>query len=115
MNLYRDLEIWKDSISLIKEIYQIAENLPKSEEYNLKQQLKRAVISVSLNIAEGKQRKTAKDFSQFLAISSGSLVEMDAILFICSELGFIKEDISVNNKIEILGKRINALRSKLRG
>ena len=48
-NLYRDLLVWQKSVSLIKEVYAEAEKLPKSEEYNLKQQLKRAVVSVSLN------------------------------------------------------------------
>ncbi|MDO9289069.1 MAG: four helix bundle protein, partial [Thermodesulfovibrionales bacterium] len=61
-NLYRDLVVWQKSVELIKKVYSLAENLPKSEEYNLKQQLKRAVVSVSLNIAEGKNRRTAKDF-----------------------------------------------------
>ena len=50
-NFYRDLLVWQKSVSLIKEVYAEADKLPKSEEYNLKQQLKRAVVSVSLNIA----------------------------------------------------------------
>jgi len=49
-NRYRDLLIWQKSVSLIKEVYSEAEKLPKAEEYNLKQQLRRAVVSVSLNI-----------------------------------------------------------------
>jgi four helix bundle protein len=65
-NLYRDLVIWQKSIDLVKEIYRISEMLPKSEDYTLKQQLRRAVILVSLNIAEGKNRKSSKDFANFL-------------------------------------------------
>lgn len=68
-NLYRDLVVWQKSIVLIKEVYALSNQLPKSEEYNLKQQLKRAVVSVSLNIAEGKNRKSAKEFLQFLNIA----------------------------------------------
>ncbi len=49
-NLYQDLLVWQKSIVLIKEVYAESNKLPKSEEYNLKQQLKRAVVSVSLNI-----------------------------------------------------------------
>jgi len=108
--VYRDLEIWKESISLIKKIYLIANELPKSEEYNLKQQLKRAIISVALNIAEGKNRKSAKDFANFLSIASGSLSETSAILRICVELDFLKESNNINADIEVLNKRINALR-----
>ena len=108
--MYKDLEIWKESIVLIKKIYLIANELPKSEEYNLKQQLKRAIISVALNIAEGKNRKSAKDFANFLSIASGSLSETSAILTICIELDFLKEINHINADIEMLNKRINALR-----
>jgi hypothetical protein len=51
-NLYRNLTVWQKSVELIKQVYGISESLPKSEEYNLKQQLKRAVVSVALNISE---------------------------------------------------------------
>jgi len=81
--LYKNLDVWQLSVNLIKDIYKSAASLPKSEEYILKQQLKRAVVSVALNIAEGKHRKTAKDFANFLNISAASLAEVDAILTIC--------------------------------
>lgn len=115
MNTYKDLIIWKESIELIKEIYTVAEKLPKSEEYNLKQQLRRAVISVALNIAEGKSRRTAKDFGSFLTIFAASLAEVEAILTICEELGFLKDYEKSKEKIIILTKRINSLRNKLQG
>ena len=67
--MYKDLDVWKDSVTLIQNVYNVADKLPKSEEYNLKSQIKRAVISIALNIAEGKTRKSAKDFSHFLNIS----------------------------------------------
>ena len=68
--MYRKLEIWKESIELIKEIYCYADILPKSEDFNLKSQLKRAIVSVTLNISEGKCKSTAKDFAHFLNIAS---------------------------------------------
>jgi len=113
MNMYGKLEIWKDSVVLIKDVYKIAEFLPKSEEYNLKQQLKRAVTSVALNIAEGKNRRTAKDFSSFLVNACGSLSEVDAIFAICEELSFLEENNEVKDKINILGRKINSLRNSL--
>lgn len=113
---YKDLRIWQESVSLIKEVYFLADQLPKSEEYNLKQQLKRAVVSVALNIAEGKNRRTAKDFAGFLTISSGSLAETDAVLTICCELDLLKEHETetIFQNIQKLGKMINAFKSKLR-
>ncbi len=114
MNTYKDLEIWNDSIKLIKKIYVIADSLPKSEEFNLKLQLKRAVTSISLNIAEGKGRKSKKDFLNFLTIAFGSLMEVKAILDICIELQYIKEDTNINESIEMLSKKINKLRGFLK-
>lgn len=108
-NLYRDLLVWQKSVSLIKNVYAEADKLPKSEEYNLKQQLKRAVVSVSLNIAEGKNRRTAKDFINFLNISSGSLAETEAVLLICEELGFLQIPKDLYAHIEELAKMIKGL------
>lgn len=111
--MYRKLEIWQEAVSLIKIIYQIIEKLPKSEEFNLKSQLKRAIISVALNIAEGKNRKTAKDFAHFLNLSSASLAEVDAILCICVELGFLEDNLELSDKINVLNRRINSFANKL--
>lgn len=112
-NLYKDLVVWRLSVNLIKDIYKITESLPKSEEYNLKQQLKRAVVSVALNIAEGKNRRTAKDFANFLNISVSSLAEVEAILVICEELNYTRDLNGTYLEIEKLGKMINSFRSKL--
>jgi len=111
--MYRDLEVWKDAVSLIKVIYKISDDLPKTEEYNIKSQMKRAIISVALNIAEGKTRKSSKEFAHFLNLSLSSLHEVEAILYICEELNFLSGLDEIHNKIQILGKRISALRSKL--
>lgn len=110
---YKDLNVWKASVTLIKKVYTVAEQLPKSEEFNLKQQLKRAVVSVALNIAEGKNRRTARDFSHFLNLSVASLAEVEAILLICEELGYIDRQVHVCEEINTLGKMINALRNTL--
>lgn len=99
---------------LIKKAYRIINLLPKAEEYNLKLQLRRAVTSIALNIAEGKGRKSKKDFANFLTIAFGSLMEVQAILDICIELSYIKEDIKVRQSIDILSKRINKLRGFLK-
>jgi four helix bundle protein len=108
-NLYRNLLVWQKSVSLIKEVYAQADKLPKSEEYNLKQQLKRAVVSVALNIAEGKNRKSSKEFINFLNISCGSLAETESILIICNELEFIPLSEKTMQNIEELAKMLNSL------
>ena len=112
--MFKKLEIWNESITLIKEVYNIAENLPQIEDYNLKAQLRRAIVSVSLNIAEGKCRSTAKEFAHFLNTASASLYEVDAILVICKELNYINNIENTLKNTKILNKKINALRNKLR-
>lgn len=111
--MYRKLEIWRESIDLLKDVYVLADKLPKSEEYNLKSQLKRAMVSVPLNIAEGKCRASSKDFSHFLNIAAASMDEVDVILTICEELGFLQNLADIHEKNKVLTKRINALRRKL--
>lgn len=111
--MYKKLEIWKESVDLIKIVYELSEQLPKSEEYNLKAQLKRAITSVALNIAEGKGRQSAKDFAHFLNIATASLDEADAILSICEELNFLQDLSEIHEKNRKLCYRINALRAKL--
>jgi four helix bundle protein len=113
-NLYRGLLVWQRSVSLIKKVYVEANKLPREEEYNLKQQLKRSVVSVSLNIAEGKSRRSSKEFMNFLNIAQGSLAETEAILLICSELGFLTILDDLFSDIEELAKMINSLITSIR-
>lgn len=111
----KDLEIWKKSVVFVKKVYELAEKLPKSEEYNLKSQLKRAVVSVALNIAEGKSGKSSKEFLNFLNISYASLSEVEAILALSSELGYLDNMEDVVEGKEVLCKMINSLRGSLSG
>lgn len=112
--MFKKLEIWNESIVLIKEIYSVAEKLPQIEDYNLKTQLRRAITSVSLNIAESKSRSSAKEFAHFLNTASASLYEVDAILVICSELNYINNIENILKRTKVLNKKINALRNKLK-
>ena len=113
MNNFQELDVWKKSVILIKRIYEITEQLPKSEEYNLKQQLKRAIVSVSLNIAEGKNRRTNKDFAHFVNIAIGSISETEAILVICEELNYCKIEEEIFLKVTELTKMLKGLHRTL--
>ena len=99
-------------MDLVLEIYKLSELFPKNEEYNLKSQIKRAIVSVPLNIAEGKSRVSSKDFAHFLNIASASLTEVEVIIEIAKKLNYINNDVIIE-KIRELNKMINSLRTKL--
>ncbi len=102
---YKDLEVWKKSIELVKEIYILTESFPQSEQFGLISQIKRAVISVPSNIAEGCARYSNKETSRFVDIAIGSIAEIDTQLIIAKELGYINE----TKKADDMLKQVNAL------
>src|SRR4030042_1837369 len=86
---YRDLEVWKLSIDLVKKVYQITHNFPASEKFGLINQIRRAAVSIPSNIAEGQGRNSTKEFKQFLAISLGSVAELETQLIIAKEIEYL--------------------------
>jgi four helix bundle protein len=97
INSFRDLKIWQNGLQLAKEVYLVSKLLPKDETFGLVSQMRRAVVSVSSNIAEGRARSTRKDFCQFLRISMGSLAELETQLILTQMLyPRIKTDHIVN-------------------
>jgi len=92
MHNYKELKIWKKSMDLVQNVFQLTASFPNSEKYGLIDQIKRSSISVPSNIAEGAGRTTNKDFSRFLSISRGSLNELNTQLIISCRLNFIEND-----------------------
>lgn len=88
---YRKLLIWKKARELVSVIYALTENFPRSEEFGLKSQLRRASVSVVLNIVEGYRRSSRKEFYHFIDIALGSATEIEAALELCLDLKFISE------------------------
>lgn len=86
INSFRDLKIWQLGIRIAKEIYLLTKKLPKEETFGLSSQMRRAAVSISSNIAEGRGRSTRKDFCQFLHIAMGSLCELETQLIIAKEV-----------------------------
>lgn len=91
MTHYRNLDVWKKSMALIKDVYLTTKVFPKEEIYTLTSQTKRAAISVPANIAEGVGRNHKKDRLQFLHIARGSLYELETLLLIAVSLDFVIE------------------------
>ena len=112
---HKNLEVWKESIQLVKMIYRLCVNLPDDEKYGLKSQLKRASVSVAANIAEGAGRQSDKELLQFLSIASGSLSEIDTLFEIIVELELIdsKNMNEIINQINKVTALLNGLRKAI--
>ena len=91
MQDFKNLLVWKKSIKLISDIYKLTALFPSEEKYNLTSQTRRAVVSISNNIAEGCGKYTPKDFANFLQISLGSTCEVENCLLISKELLYLNQ------------------------
>src|SRR5690554_1031690 len=100
MKTHKDLDVWKLSRVFVSDVYKITEDFPKSENYGLTSQIRRSVVSIPSNIAEGSARQGNKEFIQFLYIALGSLVELETQLLIAIDLKYLKEDKNLFKKLE---------------
>ncbi len=91
-NSYRDLIAWQKAFSLVIEVYRDTDLFPKSEMYGLTSQIRRAVVSVVSNIAEGQGRNSRGEFEQFLGHAKGSLSELETQLLLGNALGYLPKD-----------------------
>ena len=105
---YKDLDIFKGGYKLSLHIYKLTTLYPKDELYGITSQLRRAAVSVPLNIAEGYGRKSKDDFKRFLRISLGSTNETETLLLLSKDLGYIESE-----KCEELIKQYNILGKKI--
>ena len=87
MNNHKDLEVWKKSVALAKDVYETTKSFPKDEVFGLTSQMKRASVSIASNIAEGAARKGQQEFVQFLYIAIGSASELDTQIEIAKAIG----------------------------
>jgi len=112
---YENLNIWKESLSLVTDIYRVSKSFPRDELFGMTSQLRRAAVSVSSNIAEGSGRGSKKDYSRFIDMSIGSLNETENLLHIAIELRYLsqKEFEELKNKVSTLGVRIGAFKKYL--
>lgn len=109
LNSYKDLIVWQKSIDLVIEIYRITYLFPKSELYGLTNHIRKTVISIPSNIAEGFSRKHKQENIQFLRIAFGSGAELETQIVIVKRLKFIdlKEFEKTDNLLEEIQKMLN--------
>lgn len=92
MTTFRNLNVYIKSKELVKQIYELLKKFPREEQFALSDQLRRAVISIPSNIAEGSGRNSQKDQAHFYNIAYGSLMEVFSQLDIACDLGYISQE-----------------------
>ena len=89
---YRELVLWQKAMDFVVAVYQLSVRFPRSEQYGLTNQLRRAAVSVPSNIAEGQGRGAGAAFVQFLRVANGSIQEAETQILLAVRLGFVTED-----------------------
>lgn len=105
---FEDLEVWKKSCRLAVRIYQV---LDGCRDYGLKDQMTRAAVSISSNIAEGSERNSIKDFVRFLHIAKGSSAELRTQVYISGKIGLLEKEIQqeITKELVSISKMLHKL------
>jgi four helix bundle protein len=110
MKTHKDLEVWKNSLKLVSEIYAITNTFPREEIFGLTSQIRRASVSIASNISEGAARNQKREFIRFMQISMGSLAEVETQLTISLMLKYMDK-----SSFSVVQGQINQIRAQLSG
>jgi four helix bundle protein len=113
---FEQLEVWKLALDYIDLIYKVAENLPRSEDYNLTSQVTRAATSIALNIAEGSQGQSDAEQARFLGMAIRSLIETVACQQIMQRRGYFQDEgllKKMYDDSQVLAKKLQSFRKSL--
>ena len=112
MNNFEDLEVWQDSCRMAVDIYKAFKHC---HDRGLKDQITRAAVSIASNIAEGAERRTAKEFTAFLYIAKGSAAELRTQLYISAKINVIPAEQckELTNRCKTISKRLQSLISAI--
>lgn len=115
MKPHQKLNAWIDSFRLVKTLYELTNTYPPEEKFGLISQIRRAAVSVPVNIAEGAARKGEKEFTHFLHVALGSLTELDTLILLSRDLEFISDEqaILLIEEMDTIGKMIYGLIKKI--
>ncbi|WP_407401836.1 four helix bundle protein [Chryseobacterium sp.] len=114
MASHKELKVWQESMNLVVLIYETVKSFPKEEMYGLTSQIKRAAVSIPSNIAEGAGRQSQVEFIRFLYISLGSASELETQLEMAFRLGFIKDLLVFQQKLNFIKTMLSKLIKSLK-
>ena len=116
MRDFRKYEIWQKTVDIADKVYTFCDGLPKYELYALGDQLRRAVVSIASNIAEGASRTSAIEFAHFLEIAIGSAFEVETQLQIAKRCKYITDEVfnEIVSELQLEERQISTFISKLK-
>jgi four helix bundle protein len=112
---FTELKVWQRSHALVLEVYRLTTKFPADERFGVVAQLRRAMLSVPTNIAEGSKRESRQDYARFLNIAEGSLVEAEYLLMVSRDLGYLTAEVvaPVLQEIKEIAQMLHNLRVKV--
>lgn len=108
MHQFKELKVWQKAVDLATEVYDSTKNFPQEEKFGITSQVRRSVVSISSNIAEGAGRKSKKEFKLFLNYAYGSCSELETQLIISKNLGFLNQ-----GSLPVLSESINEIQKMI--
>lgn len=113
---FEKLQVWQRAVTLADIVYELTEHFPKDERFGLTNQMRRAAISISSNIAEGTSRSSDTEFARYLEIAYGSLMEIMSQAFVAERRGFLGKEQLAQLKSESgeVARMLSGLRESLR-
>lgn len=105
---HKRLIVWQKAMALARETYEMTKSFPREEQFGLTSQIRRAVVSIASNIAEGAARQNSREKIQFWLIARGSLVELETQIEICQNVGY-PVDKTIIEKVQEVGRLLQGL------
>ena len=108
---FENLEVWQEAAALAVEVYTVSKNGDFNQDFGFRDQLRRSVVSIAANIAEGKERETISEFIRYLYIAKGSSGELKTHLMIAQRIGYVEQACAKNltQRVEKVSAKLGAL------
>jgi four helix bundle protein len=113
---HRRLAAWRQGMALVREVYAVTAGFPAAERYGLTSQIRRAAVSIVANLAEGAARQSPRDYIRFLKVAAGSASELDTLLEISRQAGFLDQQgwVAMDARLAEVDRLLFGLRRHLR-
>ena len=116
MQGYRELKVYQKSYQAARAVYRMTERFPEEEKYGMKSQMRRAAMSIALNISEGyAKRESQQEFKRFLMMAIGSANEMEVLIEFAKDFGYIDKEMyrKAKEEYEAIGRMLNGMISEV--